>query len=269
MSFTRSDYVRFANSTLAFALAFNLLFLVHEIGLVVGARLLGAEEAMLFHNNMSFRMTDDVQNLAFGIGSVAVALVGLAALLFWCRLPASREISRLLSAWLFFHGLFLFLGQVPSVSHSDEGDVAKVVVYLGWSLGARRLVAGMALVSLVALGIVFGRMMLSAQASEAELETTRSRVLLVVLLILGPWLIGSLLSVPFRVLPWGRAILPFMTLLALVWSLGAARVWRSPCPGRLGARPDGHRMFAWQWATALGVYLVLVRLVLVPGLPIP
>lgn len=261
----RERWIVLVNSSVQFALAFTLAFLVHELGLVVPARLMGAEGAILFHNNMTFQMTDPVQNLAFGIGPLAALVLGGLAAATFLALPALTTAWRRFLLWVAIHGAILCLGQAPAAAHGSEGDLARALHFFAWPPLAYRLIGLAGLLGLVAAGFLLGRGFLSALAPVTAEPTSRiARLRWLAFAILLPGLVGALLCVPFRVPPLERAVLPFTTILGTVWSLLAAL----PAPPPRRRVPEPEARWGWGWVAALAALLVAVRALLVPGLPI-
>ncbi|MGH7601121.1 MAG: hypothetical protein ACREOI_32595, partial [bacterium] len=107
---------RILNGTILFALAFNIIYFIHELVLVVAGAWLG-NDPILFHNNMHFmNMQQPSQNLAFAAGPVAVFSVGLICGGVYLGLRRSTGTFKLFVFWLSYHGLWLFLTQVPEIA---------------------------------------------------------------------------------------------------------------------------------------------------------
>jgi hypothetical protein len=261
----RERWIGLVNSSVQFALAFTLAFLVHELGLVVPARLMGAEGAILFHNNMTFRMTDPAQTVAFGIGPLAALTLGGIAWAAFLALPGLTKAWRRFLLWLAVHGVILCVGQAPAVAHAPDGDLARALYFFEWSPVFYRLIGIGGLLGLVAVGYFLGRGFLSALApATADLSSRAGRLRWLAFAILLPGLVGAVLCFPFRFPPLERAVLPFTTILGTGWSLLAA----------LPARPQGSAFaepetrWGWGWFAAFAALLVAVRALLVPGAPI-
>lgn len=261
----REHWIGLFNSSLQFALAFTLAFLVHELGLVVPARLMGAEGAILFHNNMTFRMTDPAQTMAFGIGPLAALILGGIAWAAFLALPGLTRAWRRFLLWLAVHGTILCLGQAPAVAHAPEGDLARALYFFEWPPLVYRLIGIAGLLGLVAIGYFLGRGFLSALApATADLASRAGRLRWLAFAVLLPGLVGAVLCLPFRVPPIERGLLPFTTILGTGWSLLAAL----PAPPRNHKVVEPETRWGWGWLAALATLLVAVRALLVPGLPI-
>ena len=119
-------------------------------------------------------------------------------------------------------GVFMFVAQVPAMAHTFEGDLGKAVELLALPILALRILSLASMVVIFALGIVFGRVLLSTASSGDSTATLGGRARFLLYTAFLPWLIGSILCVPFRVAPWDRAILPFgvaSALVGLLWPL--------------------------------------------------
>ncbi|MEK7729787.1 MAG: hypothetical protein AAB354_15375 [candidate division KSB1 bacterium] len=78
------------NATLLFALAFNLIYFLHEAALVLAGAAWG-NEPVLYHNNMSYlNMARPEQVLAFAFGPLAVLGGGLGC---WIALALLKRAS--------------------------------------------------------------------------------------------------------------------------------------------------------------------------------
>lgn len=257
----RARSIDLLNSSVQFALAFTLAFLVHELGLVLSAKWMGAADPVLFHNNMSFRMTNPLQTLAFGIGPLAALAVGVGAGALFRFAPGLEHRGRRFILWLAIHGAILFFGQAPSVAHGPDGDLARAVHFLDWPPPANRVFGIGGVLGLIGCGYLLGRAFLSLAPRDTPLGRRRDRALWLAEAIVLPAILGAVLCLPFRVPPLARAALPFTTLVGIGWSLLAA--WPEPPRSRV----DGVRTTTDRGALlVLALLLLVVRVLLVPGL---
>lgn len=254
---------RILNGTILFALAFNIIYFIHELVLVVAGAWLG-NDPILFHNNMHFmNMQQPSQNLAFAAGPVAVFSVGLICGGVYLGLRRSTGTFKLFVFWLSYHGLWLFLTQVPEIAFAAHGDFARGIAFLQLSQPVRILGAIFGVISLVLVGLFATKPLLETASTDDELTTASNRRKLIFQNGVLPWLLGSILIIPFRVPPLDRAILPFIGGFSLIWTLlNAGRI------KNLQMREHAiNKKLAWAGVTALlGVFLAF-RLVLAAGVP--
>ncbi len=254
---------RILNGTILFALAFNIIYFVHELALVVAGAWLG-NDPILFHNSMNFiNLSQPSQNLAFAAGPVAAFIVGLICGGVYLGLRRSTGALKLFVFWLSYHGLWLFLGQVPEIAFAAHGDFARGIAFLQLSQPVRIVGAILGLIGLVLLGVFATKPLLEAAITNDELTTASNKRKLIFQSGVLPWLLGSILIIPFRVPPFDRAILPFIGGLPLIWTLlNAGRI------KNLQARENAVNK-KWPWAgvvALLGIFLCF-RLVLASGIP--
>lgn len=254
---------RILNGTILSALAFNIIYFIHELGLVVAGAWLG-NDPILFHNSVNFmNLSQPAQNLAFAAGPVAVFIVGLICGGVYLGLRRSAGAFKLFVFWLSYHGLWLFLGQVPEIAFAAHGDFARGIAFLQLRQPVRIVGAILGLIGLVLLGLFATKPLLETAITNDELTITSNRRKLIFQSGILPWLIGSILIIPFRVPPLDRAILPFLGGFPLIWTLlNAGRV------KNLQMRENAlNKKLAWAGVAALlGVFLCF-RLVLAAGMP--
>ena len=127
-------------STLAFALAFNVIFFIQELFLVLPKALTAGLEPTLFHNNHLWRGHDAVEDLLQGTGALATVVAG-ALFSAWlvCRTPKG-DVARLVLFWLALLGFLSALPQVVIGTMILQNDVGRAMTYLHFT-GAARVLA--------------------------------------------------------------------------------------------------------------------------------
>jgi hypothetical protein len=201
--------------------------------------------------------------LAFAAGPVAVFIVGLICGGVYLGLRQSAGALKLFVFWSSYHGLWLFLGQVPEIAFAAHGDFAGSIAFLQLSQPSRIVGAVLGLIGLALLGLFAAKPLLEAAIAFDELTTASNRRKLILQSGILPWLIGSILIIPFRVPPFDRAILPFIGGFPLIWTLlNAGRV------KNLQVRENAiNKKLAWAGIAALLGVLLCFRLVLASGVP--
>lgn len=246
------------DSWLLAALAFNLIFFLQELFLVLPKALVPGLHPILFHNNHDWSGSDPIAELLQGTGALAILLFGLAALLSLRRWSGGSATLRLGLAWFAFNGLFQSLPQLVIGAFIPANDVARALAWLGFGQTGRTLMAVLAIFAMA----LAGRALVPAfRAFAPELRP----VPLVLKLVTLPGLAAIPLIWLFRV-PGGAqqvALVPvLMTVSGLIFvSLGA--LWAKP-PG-----PSPRTGFASPlWSVALLLLLLLFfQLILRPGIP--
>src|SRR3990170_4394915 len=135
-------------SMLLYVLAFNLVFFVQELFLVLPKALVPGLRPTLFHNNHSWSGTHPLAELFQGTGVLATLLFGTACGWRLRRSASGSAWWRLLLFWLAFGGVFMALPQLVAGAVLPQGDAGRAMTYLGMGEGARTVVALIALVAI-------------------------------------------------------------------------------------------------------------------------
>jgi hypothetical protein len=251
-------------STLICTLAFNLIFLVQELALVVSKALTPGLHPILYHNNHDWTGDNPLARLEQGTGALATLLLGLAAL-WWLGARNSRSTSRrLFGIWLAFHGLFASLPQVVIGAVLPQNDVGMAMDYLRLGPATLMLSALAALAAMAATGTWLARPIVALAGNPAEIGNAAQKVRFVFRTATIPTFASLPLIVAFRV-PGEIvqvAIVPVViTCLGIIWVQAAA--WAAPVPPHVTER-DAPRLPAP--LTALIIALLFFQLVLRRGI---
>jgi len=112
MNTKNSVRLRILNLAVLYALAFNLIYFIHELGLVVAGAWM-ENDPVLFHNNMNYLNTSHPSFvLAYAGGPLAVLIVGLLCAGLYYVLRRNESVIKLFVFWSSYHGLWLFFGQL-------------------------------------------------------------------------------------------------------------------------------------------------------------
>ena len=257
------SWSRLLNETVLFALAFNLIYFIHELALVVAGAWLG-NDPILFHNNMHFtNMSLPMQNLAFTAGPVAVFVAGLLGLASYFMVRQSNSIFSVFVFWFAYHGLWLFLGQLPEMAFSSHNDFARGLAVFNLGQPIRLLLTVCGIAGLILLGLFATKPLLATALTNNEVVTAGSRRKLIVQSGILPWLLGSILIIPFRLSPVERIILPFFGGVPLILTL--LNAGRSK--NIFAANPSLNKKISWGGIMALFAVFCFFRFVLAPGVP--
>jgi len=249
-------------STLAYALAFNLVFFVQELFLVVPKALTPGLKPTLFHNNHDWTGQNPLAELFQGTGALATVILGLAFLVWVTRRPPRWLALRLFATWTALLGLLEGLPQVLIGTVIPQNDVGRAMTYLH-TPDAARIAGAVAAVVAMALACGIAAPLFLTLVPGAETQAPRGRARTLFRYAVLPALAAVALIVPFRI-PGAPIEILFppavATLAATTWL--QAWSWHAP---RAPAGPPSP-----QWAlpgllATLGLLLAVFQLLLRPG----
>ena len=251
-------------SLLLCTLAFNVVFLIQELALVVSKALTPGLHPTLYHNNHDWTGNNPLASLEQGSGALATLLLGLAAL-WWLRARSSRSPSRrLFTIWIAFHGLFASLPQVVVGAGLPQNDVGMAMDYLRLGPAALTFASITALAAMAAAGTRLARPIVALAADPVDIRTGEQRARFVFRVATIPALASLPLIIAFRI-PGEIvqvAIVPIViTCLGILWVQASA--WLVPATRQLSER-DPPRLLAP--LVALVIALLFFQLVLRPGI---
>ncbi len=251
------------NLAILYALAFNLIYFIHELGLVIAGAWMG-NDPVLFHNNMHYLNTSNPSLvLAFGAGPLAVFIVGLICAGLYLLLRHTKGEFKLFVFWMSYHGLWLFFGQLPEIAFASEGDLARAVSFFQPNSVVQIILAVSGITGLALLGMFASKPLLETAISEDEVANARQRRKLILQSGVLPFLLGSMLVIPFRIPPLDRAWLPFFGGLPLISTLlfaGRAKNVRV-------AGNSINQKLSWSGIAALSGVFIFFQFILEGGVP--
>ena len=112
------------------------------------------------------------------------------------------------------------------------------------------------------ISIWFSRQLLEFASSDTDLSNPKVKFKYLRFIAAGAAIIGSILVVPFRILPIGQAVAPFIvSVLSIPWIWAAAAVSKPVrrAPNRINEKVH------WSPIIFLVLLLIFFRLVLAPG----
>jgi len=249
-------------SMLAFALAYNLIFFVQELFLVVPKAMTPGLRPTLFHNNHDWQGDSPLAELFQGTGAVATVVVGLAFLV-WATRRAPRQLGlRLFVTWMGLLGLLEALPQVLIGTVIPQNDVGRAMAYLGFHDVAKLAACVAAMIAMALACGVVAPLFLSLVPG-ADTQGPRGRARAVFRYAVLPAVVAIAVITPFRLpgppieilFPPGVAILASATWLQ-AWS------WHAPRAPAAAPRP---RWSIPALLVALAVMLAIFQIVLRPG----
>jgi hypothetical protein len=253
-------------SAILYALAFNLVFFIQELFLVLPKAFTPGLRPTLYHNNHNWQGDNPLAALFQGTGALAIFATGLAFALLLRRSRADGSIAlRLFMIWMTYHGLFQSLPQIVVGAISPSNDVGMAMDYLAMSATAKTIAALLALALMAAAGTWLARPLIGLAPSESEIAGAGRRTRFAFLTATLPALIAIPFIVAFRVpREIAEVILPpvAVTILGIAWI--QANSWRvaDAKPGAFSAaRPLLYPL------AALLILLLIFQLILRPGIP--
>lgn len=253
-TFAASRMRLFLHSTLLAVLAFNLVFFLQEVFLVLPKALVPGLNPTLFHNNHNWSGSDPIAELLQGTGALAILIAALASLALLRRVGGGT--ARLLLLWIAFSGFYQALPQVVIGALVPMNDVGRAMTWLGLGSEAKGVAALFAVLVMMLVGRMLARLFLGFAPDGKPGRT-------VLLLATLPALLAIPLILPFRV-PGSLDQVVLVPVImqgagALFVQLGAMRA--QPAPG-----PQGPPSPAIWTLAALALVLGVFHLVLRPGI---
>jgi hypothetical protein len=253
-----------AVSCLCYVLAFNLVFVVQELFLVLPKAMTPGLHPVLFHNNHNWSGHHPLEKLFQGTGALVILLLGLGALA-WVKRRPPRDITlRLFVTWLAFQGVFQSLPQVVVGAALPENDVGMAMDYLRLSRGAMIHAAVWALAAMAIFGAILSRRFLELATNPAEIEARGRRTAFVFQIATLPALAGAALLVPFRV-PGSLDQVAIWPALVAVIGIAWVQAWAWRTPDVQPAPVTGAPSIRVPLAALIAV-LAVFQLVLRPGI---
>lgn len=195
------------NSAVLYALAFNLIFFIQELFLALGKRWLGLK-AYLYHNNHNWDGDHPMERLAQGYGAVAILIVGIICLFIARGMKRSPHWVQLLFLWMSFQGFAQSLPQFITAKAAPDTDTGQVFTYLGIGETEGIIITIAGIVTMLVIGASYSRYLLQLAPTTEQTDKPGKRFSYLFKIALVASLIGIVLIIPFRIMPWDRAIAP-------------------------------------------------------------
>lgn len=251
-------------SALLYTLAFNLIFFIQELFLVLPKALTPGLRPTLFHNNHRWEGDNSLASLFQGTGALGIFLIASACALVLRRARGRSLTLRLLLIWVTYNGFLQSLPQVIVGAVEPGNDVGMAMDYLHLGAGAKTVAALMALAAIPVVGLSLRGPLLSLAQRPAQLAGAAARSRFMFQVATVPALAAILLIIPFRVpRNWVEVVMVpvVVTLVGITWLQAGA--WRAS-----DAQPGGGARAA-SVAGPLGaavILLLLFQLLLRPGI---
>lgn len=243
------------HSTLLAVLAFNLVFFLQELFLVLPKALVPGLNPTLFHNNHDWAGSDPVAELLQGTGALAILIVALALLWRLCRTGGGATF-RLLLVWIAFSGLYQALPQVVIGAFVPMNDVGRAMTWLGLGDADKYVAAALAVLAMILAGRALAPLF-RGFAPEGKAGRT---IFLVATL---PALVAIPLILPFRV----PGSIDQVALVPVIMNVaGALFVQLGAIGSRPGPGPTAPLAPVVRTLAALACVLAIFQLALRPGI---
>jgi hypothetical protein len=250
-------------SALLYALAFNLVFFIQELFLVLPKAFTPGLRPTLFHNNHTWDGDNALAKLFQGTGALATFITASVCAILLRRGWGRSATTRLFLIWLVYNGFFQSLPQVVIGAFVPANDVGMAMDYFNLSAPCRTAAAVAALIAMPIVGILLARPLLSLAEDPITMASGAARAGFTFRVATLPALIAIALIIPFRVpREWIEVVMVplVVTVIGVVWmQAGACFVTNVNARGSVGA------VSVVRLAGALVALLLVFQLVLRPG----
>ncbi len=258
------DWKLTITSALLYALAFNLIFFIQELFLVLPKALTPGLRPTLFHNNHRWEGDNPLASLFQGTGALATLVTGLICAFLLKRGVGRSSAMRLFLIWMAYNGFMQSLPQVVVGSIEPQNDVGMAMEYLQIGAPAKTAAAFVALIAIAAAALKLRGPLLSLAEKADDIATGRLRTAFMLRVAAVPALAAILLIIPFRIpRNWVEvvAVPVVVTIIGVAWiQAGAWAVAGVKAQGTLGSKSAAYA------CGALLILLLIFQFVLRPGI---
>jgi len=249
------------NSAVLYALAFNIIFFIQELFLALGKRWLGLK-AVLYHNNHNWYGDHPMDRLAQGYGAAAIFITAIICLIIARAMKGSKHWMQLFFLWMSFEGFAQSIPQFITAFMAPDTDTGQAFTYLGLSQRAGWVISITGIVLMLFIGSLFTKYLLQLGPSHTITENAKSRFGYLFRIALISSVIGIILIIPFRIMPWDRASAPvFVTLLSI--PMVFAHAWK--IKPLVPVNNDVNNKIIFMPVVLLVVLLLIFQLILAKG----
>lgn len=258
------DWRLVAHSALLYTIAFNVIFFIQELFLVVPKALTPGLRPTLYHNNHNWTGDHPLENLFQGTGALAILLTGLLFAWLVARRAGPTPTWRLFFVWMAYNGLIQSLPQLVVGALIPENDVGRAMDYFAMTPAAKLIGGALALGATITAGLWLTRPMLELADRTERIASARGRTRFLFNAATVPALLAIPLIILFRIPREAIEVaLPpvLVTITGLSWM--QANAWR--IGDARSTLPPGARAVVGPllWAVAI---LLVFQFVLRPGI---
>lgn len=258
------DWPLAITSALLYAIAFNLIFFIQELFLVLPKAFTPGLRPTLFHNNHRWEGENPLASLFQGTGALATFATGCICAFLLKRRAGGTSSTRLFLIWMAYNGFLQSLPQLVIGSVEPQNDVGMAMDYLHFGVPAKIAAALVALGTIPAVALWLRRPLLGVATDAASIAGARARMRFVLNVATLPALAAILLIIPFRIpRNWIEvAAVPLVvTLIGIAWiQAGVWAVDGVEAGGRLKPKSMAYAF------SALLMLLLVFQFVLRPGI---
>lgn len=247
------DWKLLAASVLLYVLAFNLTFLIQELGLVLPKAFTPGLRPTLFHNNHNWQGDNPLAALFQGTGALATLLTGVACAILLRRGVGKSTVRRLFLFWMAYTGVFMALPQIVIGALSDKSDVGMAMAYFGLGTAGKTVAAVLSLAAIPVSAVWLGRLLLIRVGSPEQVGNANGRQTFVFRSATLPGILALPLIILFRV---PREWIEVLLVPALVTVVGLA--WMQAGAWCIGARATGDGVAVGSISRPLAAVLCLL-----------
>jgi hypothetical protein len=259
-----ADWQLAITSALLYAIAFNLIFFIQELFLVLPKAFTPGLRPTLFHNNHRWEGENPLASLFQGTGALATFATGCICAFLLKRRAGRTSSMRLFLIWMAYNGFLQSLPQLVIGSVEPQNDVGMAMHYLHFGVPAKIAAALVALGTIPAVALWLRRPLLGVATDAVSIASARARMRFVFNVATLPALAAILLIIPFRIpRNWIEvAAVPLVvTLIGIAWI--QAGVWAVDGVEASGRLKPKSMAYAF---SALLMLLLVFQLVLRPGI---
>lgn len=256
-----SSWPLIINSAVLYALAFNLIFFIQELFLTLGKKWLGLK-AFLYHNNHDWEGSHPMERLAQGYGAVAILITGIICLVIARRMKTSVHWLHLFFLWMSFQGFAQSIPQFITANSAPDTDTGQAFTYLGIGDTAGIIITIAGIIAMLVIGASYSRYLLQLAPTTEQTDKPAKRFGYIFKIAVAASLIGIVLIIPFRIMPWSRAFAPIgVTLISI--PMVFANAWKVTAINPIGN--DVNRKIFLVPIVILVIVLLLFQLILAKG----
>ena len=257
----RSGVILIINSAVLYALAFNIIFFIQELFLALGKRWLGLK-AVLYHNNHNWEGSHPMESLAQGYGAAAIFVTGLICLFFANRTKQSSHWTHLFLLWLAFQGLVQSIPQFITAKVAADTDTGQAFTYLGIGEGLGFIISIAGIIAMLYTAVLFSKYLVRLSPSIDLVSTASGRFGYLFRIALLASVVRVILIIPFRSMPWDRALAPVMVTLISI-PMVFAHGWKAKISNTINS--DVNKKIVIVPITLLLILLLIFQLILAKG----
>jgi hypothetical protein len=220
----RPNWIIVINSAVLYALAFNIIFFIQELFLALGKRWLGLK-AFLYHNNHNWEGEHPMQGLAQGYGATAIFIAGIICLFIAKRLRGSSDWIHPFFLWMSFQGFAQSIPQFITAVFAPDTDTGQAFVYLGLNYNIGIIISIVCIALMLYTSAAFSKLFLRLAPAANYISSSSRRFSYLLKICLLASLVGIVLIIPFRIMPWDRAMAPVAVTIITVPML-FANAWK-------------------------------------------